>query len=355
MNAECSVRDSERWSRDGSRFSFHVSYFIHDSFKTRIVCTVLCCVFGVSGAWAQAWKPDKPVEIIIGTSAGGPQDRTGRLVQRVLQERKLVEQPIAVVNKPGGGGAVGLAYLAQHAGDGHYMQIVAQPLLSNQIAGRSKLHYTDFTPLAILGVEYVCIVVRADSPLKDAKELIERLRKDPGAVSIAIGTALGNATHSSVAHALKAAGVDIKKMRSVVFNSGGESMTAVLGGHVDAAAGSVSTVLQQVRAGKLRVLVVGAPQRWLGEFASAPTWKELGLDSAVDLWRGLAGPKGMSAAQVTFWDGVLPGVVKDEVWRKDLENNLMNNVYKNSAETARHWKTEYDEVRAVLVELGLAK
>jgi len=332
-----------------------VLHFAHAAFSIRFFCTVLCFVFGMAGAWAQAWKPEKPVEIIIGTSAGGPQDRTGRLVQRVLQERKLVEQPLAVVNKPGGGGAVGLAYLSQHAGDGHYMQIVAQPLLSNHIAGRSKLHYTEFTPLAILGVEYVCIVVRPDSPLKDAKELIERLRKDPGAVSVAIGTALGNATHSSVAHALKVAGVDIKKMRSVVFNSGSESMAAVLGGHVDAAAGSVSTVLPQVRAGKLRVLAVGAPKRWVGEFASAPTWKELGLDSAVDLWRGLAGPKGMSAAQIAFWDGALSRVVKDEEWRKDLDNNLMDNVYKNSAETARHWKTEYDEVRAILAELGLAK
>lgn len=332
-----------------------VLLFARAAFSIRFLCTVLCFVFGMAGAWAQAWKPEKPVEIIIGTSAGGPQDRTGRLVQRVLQERKLVEQPLAVVNKPGGGGAVGLAYLAQHGGDGHYMQIVAQPLLSNHVAGRSKLHYSEFTPLAILGVEYVCVVVRADSPLRDAKELIERLRKDPGSMSIGVGTALGNATHSSVVHAMKVAGVDIKRMRSVVFNSGSESMTALLGGHIDAAAGSVSTVLPQVRAGKLRVLAIGAPKRWLGEFATAPTWKELGLDSAVDLWRGLAGPKGMSAAQIAFWDGALARVVRDEEWRKDLDNNLMDNVYKNSAETARHWKTEYDEVRVVLVELGLAK
>ena len=303
----------------------------------------------------QGWKPEKPVEIIIGTSAGGPQDRTGRLVQRVLQERKLVEPPVAVVNKPGGGGAVGLAYLAQHPGDAHHMMIVAQPLLANQIAGRSKLSYADFTPLAVLGVEYVCIVVRTESPIQGARELIDRLRKDPGSLSVAVGTALGNATHSSFAHAMKVAGVDIKKMRSVVFNSGGESMTAVLGGHVDAAAGSVSTVLSLVRAGRVRVIAVGAPKRWMGEFASAPTWKELGVESALDLWRGLAGPKGMSALQVAFWDAALARVVKDEEWRKDLDSNLMDNVYKNSAETLKHWQTEYEEVKTILTDLGLAK
>jgi putative tricarboxylic transport membrane protein len=304
---------------------------------------------------AQSWKPDKALEIIVGTTPGGPQDRTGRLVQRLMQERKLVDQPITVINKAGGGGAVGMTYLAQHAADPHYMMIVAQTLISNHVTGRGKLTYTDFTPLAVLGVEYVCIVVRPDSPLTNARDLVERLRKDPASLSMAIGTSLGNATHSSVAHALKTAGVEIRKMRAVVFNSGGESLAAVMGGHVDAAAGSISTVLAQVRAGRVRVIVVGAPRRWVGEFAAVPTWKEIGIDSAQDLWRGLAAPKGLSAAQVAYWDATLGRMVKEDDWRKDLDNNLMDNVYKNSADTFKHWQTEYGEVKALFVEMGLVK
>jgi putative tricarboxylic transport membrane protein len=204
-------------------------------------------------------------------------------------------------------------------------------------------------------VEYVCIVVRPDSPLVTARDLVERLRKDPASLSIAIGTALGNATHSSVAHALKTAGVDIRKMRAVVFNSGGESMAAVMGGHIDAAAGSISTVLGQVRAGRVRAIVVGAPKRWVGEFAAVPTWKENGIDSALDLWRGLAGPKGLSAAQIAYWDATFARMVKDDDWRKDLDSNLMANVYKNSADTYKHWQAEYAEVKALFVEMGLTK
>ena len=305
--------------------------------------------------YAQSWKPDKAIEIIVGTTPGGPQDRTGRLVQRLMQERKLVDPPSSVINKPGGGGAVGMSYLAQHAPDPHYMMVVAQPLISNHVSGRSKLTYTDFTPLALLGVEYVCIVVRPDSPLANARDLVERLRKDPASLSIAVGTALGNATHSSVAHALKTAGVDIKKMRAVVFNSGGESMSAVMGGHIDAAAGSISTVLPQIRAGRVRAIVLGAPKRWVGEFASVPTWKESGIDSALDLWRGLAAPKGLSAAQIAYWDAAFARMVKDDEWRKDLDNNLMANVYKNSADTFKHWQAEYAEVKALFVEMGLAR
>ncbi|OGA38536.1 MAG: hypothetical protein A3G24_12235 [Betaproteobacteria bacterium RIFCSPLOWO2_12_FULL_62_13] len=310
-----------------------------------------CPMFG----YAQGWKPEKPVEIIIGTSPGGPQDRQGRLLQRVLQARKLVEQPVTVVNKPGGGGAVGLVYIAQHPGDGHFMQIVAQSLLSNHITGRSKMTYTDFTPLAILAVEYVTLVVRVDSPVKDAREFVDRLRKDPSALTVAIGTVAGNATHSSFAHAMRAAGIDVKRLRAVVFNSGSEGMVAAIGGHVDAAAGSVSTVLPQVRAGKLRVLAFGAPARGAGDLASVPTWRELGLDSAVDLWRGLAGPAGMTPAQVAFWDAALARVVKDADWVEYLDRYMMVNSYRNSVDTLKHWQAEYKDVKSLFVEMGLAK
>jgi putative tricarboxylic transport membrane protein len=306
-------------------------------------------------ATAQAWKPEKPVEIIIGTSAGGPQDRTGRMVQKILQDMKLVPTPVTVVNRPGGGGAVALTYLSQHAGDGHHLMINAISLLTNHITGKSALNYTDFTPIAIMGIEYVSLSVRADSPLKSGKDVVERLRKDPSSLSVAIGTALGNATHISFALAMKAAGVDIRKLRTVVFNSGSESITAALGGHVDVAASAPSSVLPQVRGGKMRMLVIGAPQRLPGDLAGVPTWKELGVASTFDLWRGLAGPKGMTPAQVKYWDDALSKVVQSEEWKKELERFDMVNVYKNSADTAKHWKAEYDEVKAVLTELGLAK
>ena len=129
---------------------------------------------------AQAWRPDKPVEIIIGTSPGGPQDRTGRLIQKILQEQKLVSAPVNVVNKPGGGGVVGLNHLSQHPGDGHYLMVNAMTLFTNQITGRTPLAYTDFTPIAVIGVEYVGVAVRADSPVKNGRELTERLQEGPG-------------------------------------------------------------------------------------------------------------------------------------------------------------------------------
>jgi putative tricarboxylic transport membrane protein len=304
---------------------------------------------------AQAWKPEKPVEIVIGTSAGGPQDRTGRLIQKILQEQKLVPTPVNVVNRPGGGGAVGLSYLAQHPGDGHYLMINSMTLFTNHIAGRTPLAYTDFTPVAVMGIEYVGASVRAESPIKTGQDLIERLKKDPSSLSVAVGTALGNATHVSFALAMKKAGVDIRKIKTVVFSSGSDAMTALLGGHVDASASAPSVLLEQIKAGKVRMLAIGAPQRLSGDLAKVPTWKELGVDATFELWRGLAGPKGMTRAQVQFWDDALGKVVRAEEWKSDLARFEMENVYRNSADTARYWKAEHDEVKAVLTELGLAK
>ena len=318
-------------------------------------CAAMFLMLTAAGVSAQAWKPEKPVEIIIGTSAGGPQDRMGRAVQRILQERKLVLTPVNVTNKAGGGGAVALNFLNQHAGDGHYLAVNALSMLTNHITAKSTIGPTDLTPLAMMGAEYVGIVVRAESPLKTGRDVLDQLKKDPSSLSIAVGTALGNATHLSLVLAMKAGGVDIRKLKTVVFGSGGDSMTALLGAHVDLAASAPSAMLSQVQAGKLRLIVIGAPARLGGELAKIPTWKELGVNSAFDLWRGLAGPRGMTRAQIQFWDAALGALVKTDEWKKELAENQVENIYKNSADTALQWKAEYDEVKGVLLELGLAR
>ena len=319
-----------------------------------IAAGVLLCA-ATLGAHAQpAWKPERSVEIIVGTSPGGPQDHMGRMLQKVLQESRLIEVPVAVENKPGGGGAVALAALAQRTG-GSALMINAPTMLSNQITGRTTIAYTDFTPLAVMGIEYECVAVRADSPLKSGKDLIDRLKKEPSALSVSIGTSLGNSGHLAFALAMKAAGVDIKKLKTVAFNSAGEGITALLGGHLDLASTPQSAVLQHVQGGKLRVLALTSPARARGELANVPTWKELGVNSTHEVWRGVVGPRGMTRAQVAYWDDVLGRLVKTDAWQKDLEQSQIENIYRNSTETAKYLKAQYDESRGILTDLGLAK
>jgi putative tricarboxylic transport membrane protein len=304
---------------------------------------------------ASAWKPDKNVEIIINTAPGSGQDVTGRTVQRILQERRLVEIPLAVVNKPGGGGAIAYNYLNQHQGNGHFVAIASKSLLTNHIMGRTPITYTDVTPLAILFGEYISVAVKADSEIRNGKDLIERLKKDPTAYSFGIASSLGNPNHQGVAMALKAAGVDLKKVRNVVFQSGAIAVTSLLGGHVDVVPGSVGLMLRHVESGSVRLIAIAAPQRLSGVFAQSPTWREQGANVVVSNWRGLIGPKGLSSEQVAFWDSALQKLNETEDWRKDLERNHWANEYMGGAATRKYMEAEYGGLRSFLTDLELAK
>src|SRR5258706_9435051 len=124
--------------------------------------------------------------------------------------------------------------------------------------------------------EYVAYGVRADSPIKSAKDLAEALRKDPARYSIAVATSRGGALHIATGLALKAAGVDVKKLRIVVFNANAESLTAMLGGHVDVAVSTVNSFVPQAQAGQLRV-IAGSSPRPLQGVSEAATWEGQGV------------------------------------------------------------------------------
>src|SRR5688572_15776050 len=182
----------------------------------------------------QAWRPDKNVEIIAPATPGGLHDITARAIQQALQARKLVQANIVVVNKGGGGGTVGWTYLSQQQGDPHFLSLASVNLLANHIMGTSTLNYTDFTTIALLFHEYLGLAVRSDSTLASGKDMVERLSKNPASMSIAVGTSLGNTGHLALSLAVKGGGGDVRKLKTVVFGSNGEAMTALLGGHVDA-------------------------------------------------------------------------------------------------------------------------
>lgn len=315
---------------------------------------LLSCV-PLSALAQPVWKPEKNVEIVIGAGAGAAADRTARTLQKIIQDRKLVPVTSSVINKPGASYSLAWIYLNQHPGDGHYLAITTLALLTNTIAGVNPLTYTDVTPIAQLFTDYVVVVVRADSPLKTGKDLVERLKADPSALSIALASALGNQNHIAIALALKAGGVDVKKLKIVVVNSSAVSVTTLLGGHVDVVAATATNVLAQLQAGKVRVLAVSSPQRLPGELASIPTWKEQGYDAVFGNWRGVIGPKGISAAQVGYWEDVFAKVVATDEWKQAMTKNFWSDFYLNSRDSRRFLEEESRQLKALLTDLGLVK
>jgi putative tricarboxylic transport membrane protein len=125
------------------------------------------------------WKPDRNVEFVIGTGAGGVFDRTARVLQHIWKEQRLVDVATVVVNKPGAGQSLALSYLNQHAANGHYLSVVSGIILSNHLTGKTTFAYTDFTPVAILFNEPTVFAVKADGLYKNARELFEKLKREP--------------------------------------------------------------------------------------------------------------------------------------------------------------------------------
>jgi putative tricarboxylic transport membrane protein len=319
-----------------------------------VLLTALCCGLSVM-APAQAWQPDKPIEIVVPTTPGGGIDRTARLLQKIIQENALAGVSVIVTNKPGAGGAVSLVYLNQHAVDGHVVAINSPNLIANDLNGRGSVKYRDVTPIANLFSEYTLIAVRADSPIKTGSDFINQLRKDPQSLAVSTPTTLGSVNHLAFALLGKAAGVDPRKLKAVVMGSGGDAVTALLGGHIDAHAGSMSSVVRLVQDGRVRVIGIFAPKRMSGPYAGTPTWTEQGYKALMDTWRGVIGPKGMTAAQIAWWDGVLAKVVATPTWKEALEQNTWVANYLNSAQTRKQFDEEYADYRTILGDLGMIK
>ncbi|MBI4195547.1 MAG: tripartite tricarboxylate transporter substrate binding protein [Betaproteobacteria bacterium] len=306
-------------------------------------------------AWGQGWKPERNVELIVPASAGGSLDTTGRTVQRLWDELKLVPVSSTVVNRSGGGHAVAYNFLNQRAGDPHYMSITSSTLHTSNINGRTPLSYRDFTPLTVLLTEYIAFAVRADSPIKSGKELIEALRKDPGALSLALSSARGGTHHISFGLPLQSANVDMRQSKLVAFNSTSEAVTALLGGHVDVMSGGTVQIAPHVESGKMRVLAVTSAKRLPGPLSAGPTWPELGYKGVFENWRGVIGTRGMNSEQIAFWENVFRKVVESEEFRKLAERNQWDANFKTAAETRRFMESQYNELKEVMTFLGLAK
>ncbi len=304
---------------------------------------------------AQAWVPTRPVEIVVPSAPGGSNDKTARTVERILNEQRLVPTSITIVNKPGGGNALTMNYLVQHSGDGHYLMIGTPTLLTNHIVGRSKLTYTDFTPVASLLNDYIVFGVNADAPLRTGQQLSERLKKDPKAVSVGFATALGSHNHIAAGLLYKAIGADVRAMRAIAFKGSAEAITAVLGGHVDLVTTASGNAATHVANGKMRVLAICADKRMPGVLADVPTWKELGVPLVFGGWRSIMGPKGMPPEQVAYWENALKQVVASPEWQKDLERHFWAEDFATGERLQADLKKEYDSMKSVLTDLGLAK
>ena len=324
--------------------------------KNRCRAAALAVAIAIAGpAAAQSWSPQKNVEIVVGSAPGGSNDKTARTVEHIITMNKLVPASVTVVNKPGGGSTIAFGYVQQRNGDPHYLMIGTPSLLTNHITGLSKLSHHDFAPIASLLNDYIVFAVNAESPIKTGKDLIARLKKDPKSIAIGFATALGSHNHIAAGLLMKTIGGNARDLKVVAYKGSSEAITNLMGGHIDLVTTAAGNVASHVAAGKLRVVGVAANQRFTGPLAGIPTWKEQGVNLVFGGWRGILAPKGLTPQQVAYWEGAMRKVTQAPEWKTDLEKNFWADDFVSGAQFSKDLDQDYEAMKAVLVDIGLAK
>ena len=300
------------------------------------------------------WKPERPVELIVGAAPGGANDRIGRSLQRMLQDSKLAST-VVVVNKPGGGQAVAFAYLNSQPANPHYLGLASSSWLTTIAGGRGTITHRDVTPIVKFLDEYQIYFVRADSPIRTARDIVERLKKDPASVSFGFSTSAGNPLHISIAALARQAGVEPSKVKAVVFNSGTDTALQVAGGHLDVGVQSPGSAAQMAQAGKVRFIALAAPKRYPGPLANVPTLRENGINVDANVFYTIFGPRGIDATQVAYWDEAITRVVQSDLIKKDLELNYWTIGVVGHRELPQFLEREHESYRRALADMGLVK
>jgi putative tricarboxylic transport membrane protein len=267
---------------------------------------------------AQSWKPSKEVEFVIPFGLGGGSDLMARIVHKIIVEEKLVPVPIALVNKGGGGGAVGIGYVAaSRKADPHTLILINGSTQITPILNPQAKTLTEVTPVANLMLDDFLLFVRADAPWKSAGDFVKDA-KGKATKSVAFSTG-GTTDVMAVTVLSKATGVEYN---TVSFNSGGEALTALLGGHVQASMGNPLEFMGQMQAGKIRALGVVRDQRFPG-LKDVPTFQEQGIKTPnFQMWRGIAIPKGAPEAARAYWEGIMVKVNNSPQMKKYYEENV---------------------------------
>jgi putative tricarboxylic transport membrane protein len=323
---------------------------------------VATLAFSMLGACAKKdmsnaeYKPEALI-MVAPSGAGGGWDKTARSISKVLTDTKIINGAMTVENVPGASGAKFLAsYTTKDVGNNNTVFVNSPPILINNLRkdGNSPVGYKDVTPIAGLTKDFAAIVVKADSPYKDLKSLVDAIKADPSKVSIGGGSSPGSLDHLSAMLPFFKAGVDVTKVKYLPHDGGGEALTALLGGNLAAISTDASSVVENVKAGKVRVLGISAPERitWL----DAPTYKEAGISGAeFVVWRGVFGPKDMSKSALAFWSKAFADLSAKPEWAAELKAQGWEADYKDAAAFTAYLGQQEVLLKELLTALQMAK
>ncbi len=292
------------------------------------------------------------LKIMAPAAPGGGWDSTARSMQQALTASGIAKS-VQVTNVTGAGGTIGLSQLINAKGDGSLLMVNGFVMLGAIILNKSPVNLSQTTPIARLTAEAEVIVVPADSPIKSAKDLAERVKADPAKVTWAGGSA-GGTDHILAALFAEAVGGDPKKINYIPFSGGGEALAALLGGRVTAGVSGYGEFEGQIKTGKLRAIAVSSPNR-LSNAPDAPTLKEQGINLELLNWRSVVAAPGLSEAQQKTLADAVEKLAKSKEWAEILKSRGWDDAYLGGPDFATFLKAEQERVAKVMQDVGLVK
>jgi len=293
--------------------------------------------------------PERSITLIAPFPPGNPTDIVGRALAEAV--KKYLPKPVVVVNRPGGAGTIGISEVIQAKPDGYTLGIGAVAVLTVQ-PHLTPLPYRtpdDYFPLMKLGTLQITLFVRSDAPWKNAKELIEYARVNPGKLKIGV-PGLGTILHLNWEHLKLLTKIDL----TTVPYEGPQQIPALLGGHVDVALAHPAPILAHVKAGKIRVIGVFQKER-NPLFPDAPTFKELGYDITQGVYYFLLLPKGTPQPICETLHNAFKKALAEPSLVTVMKNSQIDIDYQGPEAIAKELWASYEDNRKMVEYLGLKK
>ena len=305
---------------------------------------------GAGNALGAGSYPEKPITLIVQSSAGGGSDIFARTLASAIQKEKLLPQPIVVENKPGGSGGIAYAYVAGKKKDPYYILTTTPSFLTTPLLGMTPVGLKDFTPIANFAFDEFMLMVRTGSKFKTLNEIVAYAKANPKQITIG-GTQFGGSDSIAIYSFEKAAGV---KFNYIVFNSGGEVNAALLGGHVEMASTNPGEALELYKAGRVKILGVLSEKRLAGA-PEIPTMKEQGINALFVQNRGITAPADIPADARMVLERAFFKYTQTDGFKKYCKDNMLSEAWMDGNDFGRfleEWKGKY---AVILNEMGVMK
>lgn len=322
---------------------------------TRVAMAALMLGASALAVQAEGWMPESP-ECIAPANPGGGWDFTCRQVGKVMQDMGLIDKTMQVVNLAGGGGGVAYAETVNKRNDSNDLIVAASSATATRLAqGAFPGNTVDQVRwVASVGADYGVIAVAKSSPVTTLPELLTQMKDDPTSVAVAGGSAVGGWDHLKVLIAANAYGIeDVRKVKYIAFDGGGEAVTQLLAGSVQAFTGDLSEAKGFVDSGDIRVIAVLAPERLEGEFAEFPTAMEQGVPAIGANWRGFYAPGGMSDDAYNAWVEKVATLYASDEWKAVMAANGIAPLDLKGAEFDKFVHESIEQIQSLSREIGI--